>query len=292
MKQPEKIVLSASRRTDIPAFYMGWFMQGIQTGSFVVENPFNRRKSIVEADPERVHSIVFWSKNFGPFLEGGFGKMLLDAGYNSFFHFTINSVSHILEPGLPALKQRIEQAGQLARLFGPRAVCWRFDPICFFKQGDGPVHNNLGDFEKIASSLAEFGISRCTVSFLDYYAKIDKRLSRHPGLAFVLPDAAKKAQILCSLAQKAAPFGMELFTCCEKQAATALPEGSAIRAGACIDHKLLESLYGPGLNSRQDKGQRTKAGCGCNESRDIGSYNLQPCGHKCLFCYANPAAIG
>ncbi len=291
MMQPEKIVISASRRTDIPAFYMDWFMDAILAGRFVVENPFNRRKSIVEVNPARVHSIVFWSKNFGPFLLGGFGSRLLDVGYKLFFHFTINSAVSILEPGLLPLEQRIEQAGKLAKLVGPGAVCWRFDPICFFRQGDGPIQDNLGDFDKIASRLAESGISRLTVSFLDYYAKISRRLSKHPGLAFVLPDAARQAEILNDLAQRAAPLGLELFTCCEKQAFDALPEGSAIRAGACIDHGLLESLYGPGLSRRPDKGQRTKAGCFCNESRDIGSYNLQPCGHNCLFCYANPAAL-
>jgi hypothetical protein len=289
MKQPEKIVLSASRRTDIPAFYMGWFMEEIAQGRFVVENPFNRRKSIVPADPDKVHSIVFWSKNFGPFLEGGFGRALLEMGYNLFFHFTINSADSLLEPGLPTLKERIGQAGQLARLVSPRAVSWRFDPICFFRHFDGPVQNNLGDFSFIAASLAEFGISRCTVSFLDYYAKIGRRLAKHPGLAFVLPDAAQKAKILCGLAQKAAPLKIELFTCCEQDAAAALPKDSAIRAGACIDHGLLQALHGPGLDSRPDKGQRIKAGCNCKQSRDIGSYSLQPCEHNCLFCYANPA---
>ena len=80
-----KIVISASRRTDIPAFYMDWFMQQIEQGCFEVINPYNRKATVVTATPDNVHTIVFWSKNFGPFIEGGYGQMLAAMGYNLFF---------------------------------------------------------------------------------------------------------------------------------------------------------------------------------------------------------------
>ena len=91
MKHSDQIVISASRRTDIPAFYMDWFMEQIKKEVFEVTNPYNRRKSIVPATPDKVHTIVFWSKNFAPFIKGRFGQTLLRMGYNLFFNFTINS---------------------------------------------------------------------------------------------------------------------------------------------------------------------------------------------------------
>ena len=84
-------ILSASRRTDIPAFYLDWFMAGIQNGGFEVENPYNRRRRWVASRPHEVHSIVFWSKNFDAFLHRGIGETLERRGYHLFFNFTVNA---------------------------------------------------------------------------------------------------------------------------------------------------------------------------------------------------------
>ena len=90
MKKQFKTVISASRRTDIPAFYMEWFMRQIVKGTFEVVNPYNRHISRVKAAAADVDTIVFWSKNFGPFLKGRYGEKLIDLGYHLFFNFTIN----------------------------------------------------------------------------------------------------------------------------------------------------------------------------------------------------------
>jgi hypothetical protein len=105
-----KIVLSASRRTDVPAFYMDWFMRSIEQGFFEVTNPYNRRKSIVAATPDKVHTIVFWSKNFARFLDHHYGDFLQRQGYHLFFNFTINSENPLLEPHVPPLQQRLGPA--------------------------------------------------------------------------------------------------------------------------------------------------------------------------------------
>ncbi len=112
-----QIVISASRRTDIPAFYMPWFMDRIDKGYFEVVNPYNRRTSIVPATPAEVHTIVFWSKNFGPFITGRYGEKLIDAGYHLFFNYTLNSESPLLEPNLPPLQTRMSQLGDYERAF-------------------------------------------------------------------------------------------------------------------------------------------------------------------------------
>lgn len=288
MNPPQKTVISASRRTDIPAFYMPWFMEQIKKGFFEVVNPFNQRVSVVPATPHVVHTIVFWSKNFGPFIDEGFGERLLKQGYYLFFNFTINSDNPILEPNVPPLKERIDQLKHLSQHFGSRSISWRFDPICYYETGQGSLHDNLGDFSAIGEQAAAVGIERCITSFMDYYPKIRKRLSFRPGLVLTDPPLIDKVNTLIEMETRLAALNIHLTTCCEKEVIAALPPGSSISPSSCIPNDLLMELYGGNLALRKDTGQRVKAGCGCKVSVDIGSYRHQPCYHNCLFCYANP----
>lgn len=281
-------IISASRRTDIPAFYMPWFMAGIERGVFEVVNPFNRRVRRVAAAVDRVHSIVFWSKDFGPFIRGGYGERLEDAGYHLFFNFTVNSEVPALEPRVPPLSRRLEQLEILCRRYDPRAVAWRFDPICFFRISGGAVADNTEDFERIARRAADCGVRRCITSFVDDYAKVRRRADRLPGFAFVQPDTGRKHALLQHMQGVCAALRMKLETCCEKTLLDTLSPGSGIRPSACIPAALIMEIYGGRLSLKRDAGQRVKQGCGCRESIDIGSYDLHPCYHNCLFCYANP----
>ena len=107
MTSESKIVISASRRTDIPGFYMPWFMKQIGRGFFEVVNPFNQHVAVVPVSAARVHTIVFWSKNFGPFIDKVYGRQLIKLGYHLFFNFTINSDNPNLEPHVPPLNERL-----------------------------------------------------------------------------------------------------------------------------------------------------------------------------------------
>jgi hypothetical protein len=290
MNPPLKTVISASRRTDIPAFYMPWFMEQIKTGSFEVINPFNQRVSVVPATPHEVHTIVFWSKNFGPFIDQDFGDRLLKQGYNLFFNFSINSVNTILEPNVPPLRERFDQLEYLSDHFGSRSINWRFDPICFYETGQGALHDNLSDFTTIGEKAAAVGVERCITSFMDHYPKIRKRLSSRPGLVLTDPVLTDKVNTLIEMETRLAALNIHLAACCEKEVITALPPGSSITPSSCIPNDLLMELYGGHISLRKDTGQRVKAGCGCKVSIDIGSYRHQPCYHNCLFCYANPTS--
>jgi len=287
-----KIVISASRRTDIPAFYMPWFMEQLKRGFFEIVNPFNRRTSRIDVSPERVHTFVFWSKNFGPFLDGGYGETLQEEGYHLFFNFTVNSAGPLLEPEVPPLADRLAQLAELCSRFDARAVNWRFDPICFYRIGAGATENNLKDFSRILAAAAECGIARCITSFMDDYAKVRRRIAGRKGFAFLYPDVAACRRIVLSMARELAQKGIRLFLCCEKDLLASLPADSGVRASSCIPSELLVGLYGGSLSLKPDSGQRLKFGCGCKVSVDIGSYQAQPCRHRCLFCYANPAAAG
>lgn len=285
-----RIVISASRRTDIPAFYMPWFMDRIKRGSFKVVNPYNRQTKVVHATAADVHTIVFWSKNFHRFLKENCGLKLQKAGYHLFFNFTINSESPQLEPRVPPLEVRLDQLKALCERFGPPAVNWRFDPICFFRTPDGMVQNNLGDLQRIAEKAAECGITRCITSFMDPYPKIEKRLAALPGFSFYDPPLKIKRQMVLEMAKHLASGDISLKLCCEKDVLDALPKSTSVEQSACIPNDLLVEIYGGNLTLKKDTGQRIQKGCGCSLSVDIGSYQQQPCYHNCLFCYANPAS--
>jgi Domain of unknown function (DUF1848) len=289
-QSPHKIIISASRRTDIPAFYMPWFMKQIRKGSFEVTNPFNQRVSRVQAKPDRVHTIVFWSKNFGPYLDKNYGDQLLKQGYHLFFNFTINSECTILEPNLPALSTRLDQLEDLCRRFGAETINWRFDPLCFFKTGGGPLQDNLQGFSGIVQKATECGIVRCITSFMDHYPKIRRRLSRWPGFSFIDPPLEKKIEILSGMEKTLAAGDIHLSVCCEKDLLEKFPESSSLTGSSCIPGYLLQKIFGGRLSLKKDTGQRVKAGCGCTLSTDIGSYRQHPCYHNCLFCYANPTS--
>jgi hypothetical protein len=284
------IVLSASRRTDIPAFYMPWFMEGISRGDFEVLNPYSRKAARVPATTPPVHTIVFWSKNFGPFIHGGYGPRLQKMGYHLFFQFTLTSEDRIIEPHVPPLAARIEQLRHLCGAYGPRAVNWRFDPVCFFRRNGGEIGDNLDDVVSIAEAAAAAGIRRCTVSVMDHYRKIGRRTSGLADFAFVEVGLEEQAGVLLRMEALLAASDIRLFTCCEKKLLAALPAASTIQAGACIPSGLLMELFGGELSLQRDTGQRIRAGCECRVAVDIGSYHLHPCGHGCLYCYANPTA--
>ena len=340
MSSNPSVVISASRRTDIPAFYMKWFMEHIEKGFFETINPYNGVKKVIDASCANIHTIVFWSKNFRPFLESGSGEKLKKMGYNLFFNFTINSQSKLLEPNIPPLEERFAQLEELCCKFKPETINWRFDPICFYRpdnsgnncyqlnnktnnfnqknnssngffQKDNDINNennennenienienNLIDFQSIAEKARECGITRCVTSFNDDYAKIRKRIrylkskGKNPP-DFIYPDNAKKVEIILRMEKLLKAKQISLFTCCENEVFSLLPHDTSVAENACIPGRLLKEIFGGHPVTKRDYGQRSKKGCRCTKSIDVGSYDLHPCFHNCLFCYANPAIDG
>jgi len=289
MKTNTQIVLSASRRTDIPAFYMDWFMSGLEKGSFSIHHPYHRKKFIVPANREKIHSIVFWSKNYDQFIEKGYAPSIQAMGYHLYFQFTINTPSKILEPGVPPLSSRLRQIAELGNIVDPKAINWRFDPICRYqiydKNGNLRLFDNLHDLDIIAQAVSKVGIQRCVTSFMNSYKKIHQRLKNLPHFHFIDYTLSEKIKILLQMEQQLKSYGIRLFVCCEKALLEALPEGSQIQANSCIPSEFLMNHYGGKVSLRKDYGQRVKQGCQCGVSRDIGDYICQPCLHQCLYCY-------
>lgn len=307
MIEPKTTIISASRRTDIPAFYTPWFIEGVNKGFFRVKKPFTRKTELIQIIPDNIHSIVFWSKNYGPFLKLKADKLLSNKGFNLYFHFTLNSEVPEIEPRLPPLSERLKQMEMLTRRFGHDKVTWRFDPICSFKSFSGHKKNNLKDFPTIADRVAMLGVSKCVISFYKPYLKVEKRISflksqgKRP-VEFIPLTQNKRILIIKRMAHYLAPINIQLSLCCERDlfktiksnpslysnhnAINHTAEIENLKENACIDSELLKNLFGGNPISDSDRGQRFNSGCNCTKSIDIGSYYTHTCYHNCLFCYA------
>ena len=275
------MIISASRRTDIPAFYTKWFMDRVHQGQFLRINPFNpNQRKMISLLPEDVDAIVFWTKDPRPLMPH---LSTLDVmGYRYYFQFTLNDYPQIFEPLIPPLKTRIPTFKRLSEILGPGRVVWRFDPIILSSITSLKYLEKR--FQQLAGELNGF-TTRVMVSFLDIYGKIRPRLkgleASHGIVVEDLHDL-KQREKLVGLAQSLSSIakgnGMELFSCAEELDLT----GVGIKPGACIDGGLIEELFGIKLNTKRDRNQRPN--CRCSQSVDMGIYNT--CQFGCVYCYA------
>jgi DNA repair photolyase len=281
MQPHAKTVISASRRTDIPAFYLDWFISSMNRGIFSVQHPCTKKIAGISIPKQDIHSIVFWSKNYREFIR----NVEIFHGLNLYFHFTINAHIEFLEPNVPVLEERLQQIEFLTRKFSPHAVSLRFDPVIFFKKKN-TIRNNLSDFEKILSHAQKLGLDSVITSFMSPYRKIEKREQKISGFRFIYPCFEEKVQHLERMSEISEKYGIKILLCCEKELAALKIRNT--EPASCISVKKLIDLYGEGPDAVRDKSQRISRGCGCEISVDVGSYGLQPCRCGCLYCYANP----
>ncbi len=266
------MIISASRRTDIPAFYTAWLMNRLHQGSVLVSNPFNPNQvSQVSLDPQTVDGIVFWTKNPAPILPHL--EEIRRLGYQYYFQFTLTGYDQSLEKNLPAQAERIAVFHELAQRIGPERVLWRYDPIIFTPTFNPACH--LHWFEHLASQL-HGSTRRCTISFLSLYEKCKRNMQDIELLAIEETD---KMRFVSQLAAIADTYSMQLCACCD----SFLQQRCGVEAARCIDDRVLAAILGHPVRGKKDSGQRP--GCGCVASIDIGAYNT--CGHGCRYCYAN-----
>lgn len=265
------MILSVSRRTDIPAFYSKWFMERLRAGFVMVRNPMNYHQvSQVPISPDVVDCIVFWTKNPLPLM-----KYIdeIKRQYQFYFQYTLNAYERDVEESLPQLKAKMQAFRQLAEQVGPERVIWRYDPI--FISDKYTVDWHCQEFSRIADNLRGYTES-CVFSFLDMYPKIKTNIK---GLNMRSPSGEEIEKISKYFADVARTCNLTLKTCAE----TVDLDKYSIQHNSCIDGKLISRLIGCKLDIKKDKNQRTE--CGCLESIDIGQYNT--CRHGCRYCYAN-----
>ena len=280
-------VISASRRTDLPARFPEWLSRALAEESAAVRSP-SGHTFVADLRPGAVHTIVLWSKDFSALLEDRHAMRALLRKYDQvYLLFTITGLGGtFIENGVLSPEKAMAQIGPLAETAGhPRRVSLRFDPVVWWNEA-GRERTNLSFFETLAPRAAAEGITDIRFSLAQWYGKAQRRAAKR-GFDFVDPPVETKLEAARFLAGVAAAWKLNLYGCSQDF----LTEVPGIMASACIDGRLLSELHpgGEPVSRRKDKSQRPE--CGCTESVDIGSYT-QPCPHACLYCYANPKTGG
>lgn len=264
------MILSVSRRTDIPAFYADWFFNRIQEGFVYVRNPMNRHQiSKINLSPNLIDCIVFWSKNPKPMLD----RLKLIDKYMYYFQFTINPYNTEFELTVPKKNSVIETFKQLSDKIGPKRVIWRYDPILLTDSID--INYHLKYFEEIAKRLHTY-TNTCVISFIDLYKKVQRNMV---NTTVREPRVDEMNFLAMGIVKIANNYGITVQSCAEKIEL----DQFGIKHGKCIDDILIEDLLGLKIIVSKDKNQRPE--CNCVQSIDIGEYNT--CSHNCVYCYAN-----
>lgn len=264
------MIISASRRTDIPAWFFDWFLKRISEGYAYVRNPMNfHQVSKINLSPDVVDCIVFWSKNPAPMLD----KLDQLGDYMYYFQYTLNAYGTDLESNLPPLDERVDTFLKLSKRLGKQRVLWRYDPIAINDTYTVPWH--VEQFSYLAERL-DGCTDSCTISFIDLYTSIKDNMK---NLEIREPSRDCRLTLAKELSSSAHSHGMTVSTCAEDIDLSLYN----LEHARCIDGRRIEKLLGCPINIGRDRNQRP--GCGCAESIDLGFYNT--CQNGCVYCYAN-----
>lgn len=312
------IIISASRSTDIPAFYSEWFMNRLREGYVKWINPFNRKPQYISFEKARV--IVFWTKDAQPIISqlNEIDKM----GINYYFTFTLNNYEKEgFEPGVRVLEKRIDTFKELSDKIGKDKVIWRFDPLILTDKIS--VNDLLNKIYEIGEQISSY-TNKLVISFADIssYRKVQSNLKKNNinYKEFDILTMNEMAKGLCDINKN---WGLDIATCSEDIDLTKFN----INKNKCIDDDLMIKLFSKDkelmeflcyMNNYEisdykeislfdyfeaedntvlekkdernsismklkDKSQREC--CGCIISKDIGQYDT--CNHQCIYCYAN-----
>lgn len=278
-----KKVISASRRTDLIAFFPEWFSKVIGKEEAEVYGP-SGYKYTVDLKPSAVHTMVLWSKNFSNLIQNRFELNTRLKKYDQLYlHFTITGLGgSFIEHHVPLPFRALSQLESLLKIVAnPKRISIRFDPIIYWKEEE-KTKTNLFYLEKMAPRLKEWGIKDIRFSFTQWYRKAQRRAAKN-NFHYVDPPPEEKKKAASYLVEVSRKWSLNLYACAQGF----LEEVSGVKPSACVDGKLLQRLHPQNepVSLRKDKTQRKE--CGCTESVDIGSYT-QYCPHCCVYCYANP----
>jgi hypothetical protein len=295
------MILSASRRTDIPGYYSEWFLNRLKAGYALTRNPMNYAQiSRIELSPEKIECIVFWTKDPVNMMD----KLdQIDAmGYHYYFQFTLtpygfrpsevysgalllnslfsepiqNRASCIgmeIERNLREKRDILKTFQQLSNKLGKERVLWRYDPIIINDEITIQYHMDM--FNALCCELEGY-TKICTISFVDVYNKLSRR-TKDEVIKEITPE--EMHFIAANFSKIGRKHGIELRACAE--AIDLSVDG--IKSAACIGKDIVEQVCGHAVMDKKDKNQRLE--CGCIQSVDLGAYNT--CKNGCVYCYAN-----
>ena len=265
------MIISASRRTDIPTYYSEWFINRVRDGYLYLRNHMNIHQiSKITLSPNVIDGIVFWTKNPIPMMQ------YLDElnNYAYYFQFTVNAYGKDVEVNVPNKNDVIIPAfRKLSNRIGRDRVIWRYDPILLTEKYTIDYHVNY--FNELAKRLSGY-THKCIISFVDLYRNTQAHLKE----LNILPLGEKE---MCELAERLVEIANKNDLIVESCAEKINLEQFGIQHGHCIDCQLFEKILNCKINILKDKNQRLE--CGCMESIDIGAYNT--CKNGCVYCYAN-----
>ncbi|WP_459939661.1 DUF1848 domain-containing protein [Desulfonatronum parangueonense] len=265
-------IISASRRTDIPAFYSSWLMNRIRAGFCVYPNPlYPQQVYRVSLRSEDVLGIVFWTRNPAPFVHH---LATLDkAGFVYYFQYTIVGYPRTIDLRSPSVENAVKTFSNISHHVGSNRVIWRYDPIILNHDLSLSWHHD--NFRRIADSLIDL-THQVIVSVIDPYARTQRRVGTAYDGVLYNPDAY--ADVLRVIVDEATSRNLVVQSCAEN---SLLIEG--IAPGSCVDSSLIYSLAGR-ESPRRLRFHKQREGCLCHESVDIGVNDS--CGFGCKYCYA------
>jgi len=266
------MIISASRRTDIPAYYSDWMFNRIKEGYVYVQNPMNVHQiSKICLNPDAVDCIVFWSKNPKPMLTKL--DFFDEYKYAYYFQFTLNPYDKDIETHLPPKNEIIETFKRLSDKIGQQKIIWRYDPVLLNDKYTMTYH--IDKFNEFAHKLKKY-TEKVTFSFIDFYRKISENIKIN---GIIKLNIEEKNFIAENFSRIAKENNLRIDTCAEDIELSKY----GIEHARCIDDKLIAKIAGCNVTVKKDKYQRLE--CGCVESIDIGKYNS--CSNGCVYCYAN-----
>ena len=275
------MIISVSRRCDIPRFQFDWFIERLYAGFAEAVNPYNpnqiRRVSLLSEDAE---VLVFWTRDPRHIL----AQAERLGEWRFYVMITLTGYPFLLEPSAPEEGEITGAIRELAGIIGPKRLIWRYDPLVFSDCTDEDFHQR--NFKRLTGAL-KASVGRVIISLYDEYAGARRRIARmeKEGRICVFPWTdgdgrllPRTRALLAALAEIAGAAGLPVYSCAEGEELGAL----GIQRGACIDSSLIEELWGLTVGGK-DRNQRPQ--CGCATSVDIGRYGDCPAG--CVYCYAS-----
>jgi len=269
------MIISASRRTDIPAFYGDWFINRIKEGFAMYRNPMRPTQVFaVSLLPEDVDAIVFWTKNPRNFLN----KLKYLEEYTYYFQFTVTPYGKDIEPGIPSKDEVIQTFMELSNMIGKKRVIWRYDPIII--NDKMPLSYHKEKFEELCEKLSPY-TQKCIISYVDFYSKAMDELNKINAKDLT---AEQLYNVFGEIGKIGKRYKLSVEICAEEVPVEEL----GVKKAHCVDGELINELrkergFKDDTEYKKDNNQR-KA-CGCVQSVDLGIFNT--CKHFCTYCYAN-----
>jgi len=269
-----EMIVSASYKTDIPAFYGDWFMARLDAGFAMQANPYGGPPSRVPLDRESVAGFVFWTRNIASFRDHL--DEIARRGFPFVVQFTATGYPRLLDAATPPAERAVAQIRELAAAFGRDAVVWRYDPVVFSSLTPADFHRRT--VETMAAALA-VTVDEVVFSVLQVYRKtarnLDAAATAH-GFTWHDPPVDEKRALLAELAGIAQAHGMRATLCDQPELRV-----EALGEARCTDAERLARVAGRPLDIARKPHRKT---CGCWASRDIGAYDT--CLQGCAYCYA------